>query len=270
MKKLVTRVQNLGQKAAQLQQALKSVPPKIAEIREAVALTTGELQQLRADVQSSVAGLVAHDTAGLSQALREINGGTEVFQQAGYALAGVDLELSPSQRLTVHLARLEHADEATLKSLIAANQSRRTVSALLSALLRAEEMAGSMQLTGLVYAELAVHIGPSPTVRMGWRTELAVEATAPPVFPPQVPAAPTEQPGFGQSSFFEKRPPQQVSPAAAASGPSPSAAPAALSGSAVTPAEAPVENAGQPSPAGWQKDALERFKKEPHYSKYGR
>jgi hypothetical protein len=264
MKKFALRVQNLGQKAAQIQQAIKSVPPKIAEIREAVALTTGELQQLRADVQSSVAGLTAHDTASLSLALKEINGGTEVFQQAGYALAGVDLELSPSHRLTVHLTRIEDADEATLKSLIAANQSRRSMQALLSALLRAEEMAGSMQLTGLQYEELTVHIGPSPTVRMGWRPEAADDLTPSPPLPPESPAAHTEPPGFGQSSFFEKRLAQPGAPVVGPTGPALSA-----ESSAPSPPTA-AEQTRPPISPGGMKDLLERFKKDPHYSKYGR
>jgi hypothetical protein len=283
MKKFVMKIQDYGQKAAQLQQAIKNVPPKIAEIREAVAMTTGELQQLRTNVQSSVTGLIAGDTASLSLALKEINGAAEVFEQAGYALDGVDMELSPSQRLTVHLARVEDADEDLLKSLIVANQQRRTVSAILSALLRAEEMAGSMQLTGLVYQELTVQIGTIPTVRMCWRAgELVEEAAAPPPLPapppalpaapappapPAPPAAPTPPPqpaasGFSLGSMFERRSTQTatpVAPAVAATTAPVHAAPAATA----------AEKSAAPVPAG-SKDALERFKKDPHYSKYGR
>jgi hypothetical protein len=107
MKQFISRVQNLSRKAAEVKAAMQQVPPKVAEIREAVAATTGQLQQLKSEIQYSVADLKADHEDHLSEALQEINGSAEVFAKAGFVLSGVDLEISPVQRLLVHLARVE-------------------------------------------------------------------------------------------------------------------------------------------------------------------
>src|SRR5262245_36405811 len=101
MKQFVSKVRNLSQKAAEIKAAMQQLPPKVAEVREAVASTAGQLQQLRADVQSTVTGLKADTEQRISQAMQEINGSLDVFLEAGFDLGGLDLEISPVQRVLV-------------------------------------------------------------------------------------------------------------------------------------------------------------------------
>src|SRR5688572_31944813 len=111
MKQFISNIKNLSQKAAEIKAAMQQVPPKVAEIREAVASTAGQLQQLRMDVQSTVTNLKADNEHHLSQAMQEINSNLDVFVEAGFELGGMDLELSPVQRLLVHLNRLEEVQD---------------------------------------------------------------------------------------------------------------------------------------------------------------
>ncbi len=277
MKQFISNIKNLSQKAAEIKAAMQQVPPKVAEIREAVASTAGQLQQLRVDVQSTVADLKADNEHHLSQAMQEINASVDIFMEAGFELGGMDLELSPVQRLLVHLDRLEEVHPSALRALISANQHRRTTHALLTSMLQAQEMADTVQLGELTkfdYRELIVSIGPIPSVRICWRTEVIAQEpaaqTAPAnVLPPPVTAAvPVTQPIFGQGSFFEKRPPQ---PAAIAVQPTATAPEAKMSPAASTLIHASrAMEAAHASPSPESSDPLARFKKMPDFFKHKR
>lgn len=278
MKRFVSKVQNLSQKAAELQQAIQSVPPKIAEIGQTVAMTKGQLQQLRAEVQSTATDLRADNEERLLDALREINGSVEVFHQAGFDLGGVDLELSPVHRLIVHLNKIDNVSQSRLRSLMSANQHRKTTHALLAALAQAEAVAEKVELTDLTYQTLVVNVGAIPAVRLCWRPEeLASEAVLTSVSPvASAPAnVPAASPVFGQSSFFEQRSLQAApagAPAVAVQTPAPAVSVETHSAEAVEEAAPPAEaKAAEGSPPDdWRREALDRFKKMPGVSKYRR
>ncbi len=171
MKRFIKKLQSLSDKADQLGQAMQRVPPKVAGVREAVALTATQLQQLRSQVQASLMGLKTDGDDQLLDALREISDNASIFKQAGFDLGGVDVEIEPTRRLIVHLERRDDVHQTVLRSLRDAAQSQRTTHALLEALVRAESMANEVHLTDLQYRSLILHIGPTPTVRLCWRTE---------------------------------------------------------------------------------------------------
>jgi hypothetical protein len=274
MRKFITRVQNLGQKAAQIQQAIQSVPPKIAEVRQAVAMTTGQLQQLRSDIRAGAADLRADSEGSLLQALQEVNGATQVFEQAGYELAGVDMELSPNQRLIVHLSRFEQVDSSTLQSLLRANQHAKTIHGILWSLIRAEEMAAQVDVANMIYRELIVHVGPIPSVRMGWGYEEDEETVASPPAVPSIqttivpPPPPAGSGSFPQTTFFESRSVPQPAGSAAVANVAATPDISAVSTAAV-PTASQVESTEAAS-ADWRRAALDRLKKSPHVSKYQR
>ena len=218
MKQFISKAKNLSQKAAEIKAAMQQLPPKVAEIREAVASTTGQLQQLRTDIQSSVTALKADNETRISQVLQELNASLDVFLEAGYELAGVDLEISPIHRLMVHLRRLDEVHPSIIRSLISANQHRPTTGAILEALLQARQVTDKVQLTRLDYCEMVVHVGPVPSVRLCWRAEeeSEPEAVEQPTVAAPAPAVPPSPSGFGESSFFERRTAQApASPVAA-------------------------------------------------------
>lgn len=220
MKQFMSKVRDLSQKAAEIKAAMQQVPPKVSEIRETVAATAGQLQQLKSQIGYSVADLRADNEHSLSEVLQEIGGSEEVLLKAGFALDGVDIELSPVQRLLVHLGKLEDVHPSVLRTLASHNQQRRTLHAILSALLQAQQMASTVELENLTYCEVIIGVGPIPSVRLCWRPEAlpepvanALAAASVPVpvaapAPKPVAPAPTSgtQPIFGPGSFFEKRP----------------------------------------------------------------
>ncbi len=265
MKKFISRVQDLSQKAAHLKAAAQRAPAQVRDLRESVLATAGEFQQLRSDVQSSVSGLRADSEEHLLRALAELNDSIEIFAEAGYDMEGVDLELSPVQRLIVHLRKFEDVSEAGLELLLVSIAQRNTTHAVLASLIKAEQLADRVSLTNLVYRELTIYVGPVPTVRLCWRSdELETEteiAPAPAVVSAPATPQPPPLPGLGESSFFEPR--RQATPAPTI--------PAAVNAPVAPPAPvaAPQETVA-PNPAlggDWKRSALDRFKKMPDLNK---
>lgn len=259
MNKFIARAQQLGKKAAELQQAVQALPAHAAKIREAVTMTGGELKQLRADVQSSIHSLRTDSEDRLLTTLREINDYESVFEQAGYDLNCVELEFAAAQRLVVQLDKFEEVPEAALRAL-AGRQTSETIRSILNGIIKAEQTAANVELTHLVYSGLTLHIGPLPTVCMHWRDTVEPAAPQPVAHvvaapnPAPAPAAPAREPS---GSMFDLRP----IPGAAMREEKPAAPAAPPAVAQVTP----------PPPAqAWSTDALARFKTMPHVSKYSR
>ena len=276
MKKITQRLQTLGQKATELRHVIESVPPKVVEIREAVTAATGQVQKLRADIVSSVATLRSENDTLLVTALHEIDQGTEVLAQAGVRLEGVDMDLGASRRLVVRLERVVDVDAARLQALLAANRAHPAVHALLSAVLKADELAANVELTHLDFKKLTVEVGLIPSVRIGWRTETADErphslsrhVAQPAPTPISLPTASTppavSATPVANAGFFERRTAATV--AAEHEAPAPTE-PTAASENASPTADATSPDAHDRS---WGPSSLQRFKKMPDLGKVGR
>jgi len=173
MKRIVRRVQTLNERAAELTSAAGQLPNRVAELREAMTATTGQLQTLKSDIQVNVADLKVDREDALSEAIAEIAGHAPVLAEAGFLLDGLDVEVSPIQRLIVQLVRYKDVETLELQPLIQQYQHRPTLRAILSAILKARAMAATIEIDGLDYHKLEIGIGPVPSVRICWRAEQA-------------------------------------------------------------------------------------------------
>ena len=173
MKRIIRSMQNLGEQAARLSAAASRLPGHVAEIRQSVSATAGELQNLKSDIKSNVAELQLGSEDQLSEAMMEINTHARVFGDVGFKLEGVDIELSPAQRLVVHLLRIGDAGEDEFRELIQTHQSLPTIRAILSSLLKVRTMASTIELGGLDCHRVLIGIGANPVIRLCWRAPVA-------------------------------------------------------------------------------------------------
>lgn len=262
MKKFIHKVQGIGKQAARIKLAMESAPAKAAELREIVSATTGQLQQLGADIQAGYNSAQQNTEQRLVGMLQEIDASAEVFREAGYALSGAEMELGTPQRLVVHLNHVEEVSAAVVRALIGANESKKTTHAILSALHKADELAGRVDLTNLTFNKLTVYVGPLPCVRLCWEVDGNAQAEeASSAGAPVSATTPSPSPSmFGADSFFERRSPAPET--------------------AVRPADKEPEQAVSSDEAAPEKpaaasvpakeDPLARFKKMPDLSKYQR
>ena len=179
MKKFVSRLQTMRDRAVELQSMVKQAPTQIADFREAlghtandlrraVDVTSDELQHLRSDVEQNLDELRVTDDERLLDSLKQFDAAIPIFREAGYEVGGADIELSPSQRLIVHLNRFDDVPESALQNLAASNTKHPLLHSILKALEQAEAMADRIDLNGLVYYKLLVTIGAVPEVKMCW------------------------------------------------------------------------------------------------------
>jgi hypothetical protein len=264
MKKFSDKVHRLSQRAAEIKHAIESVPPKIAEIRDAAIAATGQVQKLRADILSGVSTLRAETDTQFITALREIDSAAEVFHEAGCELAGIDLDLGPARKIRVTLKWDDDIDANRVRALHQANATQPTVAAILAALLKADELSENVELEQLRHATITVEIGLVPSVRIGWRAksetnELASGAFAAVVAAPMPATPPPTE--FKSSSYFEHH------DSAAAAKPAPETRTESSPSSTLAPHAVTTAAAAQPNNrAKWQASALDRFKKMPDVS----
>lgn len=267
MKKILRRAKDLSEQAERVRELLETAPERIEQAKAIVTLTTSQLQQLRTDVQASIAGLRADTGDAVTAAVAELNEGAPTFLRAGYALSGVDLELGLAPRLTAHLERVGEVGLHAIRAMLTPNNDRRVIHGILSALVKAEELAASTHFDGLHYSEVSIQVGPAPTLRLRWCAAAGEPhpASVPPPIPGRAaqqsaaaPALPTPavpaQSAFAQTSYFEPR----IAPAPSARQPE-EAAPVTAAASAAPPVKAAAPTA--------KRDSLERFKKMPDLSK---
>ncbi len=269
MNKVLTRLQALRNQASQIQQVVDAAPAKAAQLRAAVNATTGQLQQLRADVQGTVASLKADTDGSLAETLVELDSGIGTFARAGYELTGVDLEQGLTPRVIVHLDQMLAARSVPLETLVRETAGRRTLQAILKALIQAEALEEKVHLADLSFSGLIVHIGAVPTVRICWRRAAEDEAESEPEPPPSFGSnvTPPPLPSYGSGSFFD-RPVVGAPPVAVPAAAEPQAAPSPTlspTRSSLQLSSAPKEPVSAPT-GDWRKDALARFKKMPDLS----
>lgn len=209
MSKILNRIQLIRDKANQLKQAVDAAPAKAAQLRDAVNATAGQLQQLKADVQGTVASLHADTDTSLAETLVELDRGASTLERAGYELTGVDIEQGQSSRVIVHLDQMAAARTTSLEKLITESVGNRILSAILHALIRAEQLEEQVSVGDLAFRGLIIHVGPVPVVRICWRRPgRSIETDSEPnlaVAPPVIasPTPPPLLPGFGGPGIYD-------------------------------------------------------------------
>ncbi len=197
MKRIIRRVQSLNERAAELTAAAGQLPNRVAELREAMTATTGQLHHLKTDIQVNIADLQMDHEDDIGAALVEVAGHAPVFAQAGFLLDGLDVEVSPVQRIIVQLVRRKDVEISEIQRLVQQYQDQTTMRAILSAILKARGMVDSIEIDGMEYDKLQIGIGPVPTIRLCWRDRDAANTS-----PAWQPTRSQPLTGSAQTSFF--------------------------------------------------------------------
>ncbi len=265
MKEFKKRYENLRDKASHFKQIIDTAPARAAEMRQVITQAVGEFQSLKDDFQVG--------TGAFPEVMEQITNAQDVFQEAGYELDRVEMEVGLNARLVLFLDREREVNLESLQVLRAENEKRVAVRSVLDALIKGEKVAARVDIPGMTFRTLAVEIGMAPCVRIFWEADPAVSDVIPPPLPqpatpvPEPPPkqqASSEKPGsmFGENSFFERRPATDAPPR-------PQEPAQATESQAVEPRTAhppePAATSSAPSSgtAAWKSGALDRFKKMP-------
>lgn len=267
MRKIRQKYQDLASKAAKFKEALDQAPGRVAEMRQMLHETVGDFQEIKDEFRIS--------STAFPEVIEQITEGAHILDETGYSLDRIDMDMGVNAKLVVHLDREEETSLRTLEKLQKEHQSNVAWRSLLAALIKGEAMAEKVDIPGMTYSTLAVEIGVMPCVRLTWLTDAGESETiaAPPPLPgvnpggqpPPAQSASTSPSPFGQSSFFERRPPTQpvnepvLAPSIPPTPPAPTPLPpvqAATPAPVVLPVKLPASV-----------DPLARFKKMPDLTK---
>jgi hypothetical protein len=194
MKRIARGIRKLNEHVATAGNFAQTAARQIEEIRHTVANTTGQLQSLRAELPQWANDLHAGSEERIAEALAEVNQSDELLEQAGFAIGGIDLEISPAQRVIVHLMMTREVAPREIERL-AQSRPPGVQRALLSALAKARTMGQSFAPEGLPDHRVQIALGPIPTVRLVWRNEATDSPT-----PVPLPAASTGQSTAGAAT----------------------------------------------------------------------
>jgi len=214
MKNLITKIQDISQKAAKIAEAVHGAPARAAELRAAVASTVSQLQMVNADVQATVKELGLPDQEQMVEALREIDQHADVFSSAGYDVQELEMRLAYPLQLDVHLRKNKNSTSPhALEALQTRYAHLKVVKALLAALKRAESAVPEVELENLQFEKLIVSFGNLPSARLSWgarKMALPPPITSPVASPTtqekNIPQRPSTFEGFGGTgSFFGQK-----------------------------------------------------------------
>jgi hypothetical protein len=214
MKNLVTKFQDLSQKAAKIVQAVEAAPGKAAQLRDTLLSSAAQTHAIASELQSSIGALRADNQERLVQVAREIDEHSDVLEQAGYGIEQLELDVSIQQRVLLHLLKIQDVHPNTLSALASENVQYRAINAVLTSLVKAEAMADAIGLAGFKHSGTIVVLGSAPSVRLCWQQATPGQISAQPVLKAPAPikqeiAPKVPSSSFGtyatQSSFFEPK-----------------------------------------------------------------
>ena len=277
MKRITRRMQELGQRAEQLQGIVNQMPGRVEGLRQSVASAAEKLKQVRSDLTLSadkLRGIAETDAVGLLEDIGEVG---ELLKSSGFEMDGVDWDISLSRKLQVHIDPVKPTTVRALRALLAKHDDKPAANMILTALIQAQEAAEGVEVGRLVWTDVLIEISNVTSVRIGWRELVDDEEDEPitPTLPPPLPSAGsvlTSSPSYTAGSFYRTKPPEAPAPIAA-----PAPAPAVLPQPTVKPlpvAPTPtVRIAPTPAPSRSRERgdpmSLDRFKKMPDLGRRG-
>ncbi len=119
--------------------------------------------------------------------IAEVQNAAPVIQKVGYRLTDIDVEVSISPRVILHLQRDFLANAEQFTAVLAEVRGRRTVTSLVKALQQANRIEPGLRISGRQLDEIEVELGIPPALRLRYR--MGAHASTRPENPPMTDAA---------------------------------------------------------------------------------
>ncbi|MDP7052096.1 MAG: hypothetical protein QF600_09240 [Verrucomicrobiota bacterium] len=184
---------------------IKNLKAKADKIRETIEEGSNTLRELREEVEGTVDKLKVDSEEKLMDTVTEIQESTKVFEEAGYELLGLRIEMGFNPKVVPRIRRVKDISDREFRSLMSKHEDREVVNALLKAIRKAEELEDKVSLSdhNLELCNFEIEVGVVPAVHVTWakpEPEPAPVTTESPATTEEiVPEEPASR--FGASSF---------------------------------------------------------------------
>ena len=119
---------------------IKKLKDKAQKIRTTIEEGSTTLRELRAEVEGTVDSLKADSEEKLMDIVTEIQESVQVFEEAGYELIGLRIEMGFNPKVVPKIRRISEISDRDFRKLIDEHKDREVVAALLRALRKAEQL----------------------------------------------------------------------------------------------------------------------------------
>ncbi len=103
------------------------------------------------------------------EVLGELNLVLSLLKGAGYDVSEVETELAVPPKVTIHLKTASAVNEDKLNAILRDNQDRGVVTAIVTALIQANRLRGSIKVEPLELSDIKVVVAASPTLVLQWK-----------------------------------------------------------------------------------------------------
>jgi hypothetical protein len=185
---------------------IKNLKAKADKIRKTIEEGSNTLRELREEVEGTVDKLKVDSEEKLMDTVTEIQESTGVFEEAGYELIGLRIEMGFNPKVVPRIRRVKDISDQEFRRLMDKHADREVVNALLNAIRKAEQLEDKVSIKNLELCNFEIEVGVVPAIHATWakpEPKLAPVAAAPPTREvTKEESEPAESDSrFGKSSF---------------------------------------------------------------------
>ena len=151
-----------------LKKKVEHYKTKAEEIRAMVEEGAETIRDIRADVESTVDDLKADSEEKMMESLEKIQSAERVFEEAGYDLRAVELEMGFNPKV---LAILKHESKISVRKkerLLKQHEEDKVLKTILTSLFKAEALEDKVHLQRLTFSEVHLEMGLVPAIHVLW------------------------------------------------------------------------------------------------------
>ena len=141
---------------------------KAEEIRAMIEDGAETIRDIRSDVEGTVEELKADSEEKMMESLEKIQSAERVFEEAGYDLRAVELEMGFNPKV---LAILKHESKISVRKkerLLKQHEEDKVLKTILTSLFKAETLEDKVHLQRLTFSEVHLEMGLVPAIHVLW------------------------------------------------------------------------------------------------------
>ena len=141
---------------------------KAEEIRAMIEDGAETIRDIRSDVEGTVEELKADSEEKMMESLEKIQSAERVFEEAGYDLRAVELEMGFNPKV---LAILKHESKISVRKkerLLKQHEEDKVLKTILTSLFKAEALEDKIHLKRLTFSEVHLEMGLVPAIHVLW------------------------------------------------------------------------------------------------------
>ncbi|MDP6905148.1 MAG: hypothetical protein QF406_11950 [Verrucomicrobiota bacterium] len=152
---------------------------KAEEIRAMIEDGAETIRDIRADVEGTVEELKTDSEEKMMESLEKIQDAERVFEEAGYDLRAVELEMGFNPKVVAVLKHKTSVSSRKKEQLLKKHESDKLLKTVLTSLFKAEALEDKVHLQRLTFSEVHLEMGLVPAIHVMWEDKSTAGVATP-------------------------------------------------------------------------------------------